>query len=105
MREVAERRLRDRGQVLCDVRSREIRGDAFDRTALVLRETRYASALGEECFLEFVTPEDRLVGFCRLALPRAPVSIDDFGRRKAWPVHVIPLLQFTPAAVKHFTSI
>ena len=77
MREVAERRLRDRGQVLCDVRSREIRGDAFDRTALVLRETRYASALGEECFLEFVTPEDRLVGFCRLALPRAPVSIDE----------------------------
>ena len=75
LREVAERQLSERGERLVEVRSREIRGAAFDRDSLRLRETRYSTSVGEECFLEFVTPEDRLVGFCRLALPSDPAPI------------------------------
>ena len=77
LREVAERRMRERGELLREVRAREIRGASFDYASLRLRETRYTTSLGEECFLEFVTPADRLGGFCRLALPREVPPIDE----------------------------
>jgi elongator complex protein 3 len=70
LREVAERRLQDRGARSVDVRAREIRDAAFDPDALELRETAYATSIGEERFLEFVTPDDRLLAFMRLSLPR-----------------------------------
>jgi len=89
LREVAEGRLRDRGEALCEVRNREIRGEVFDRASLEFRETRYATSLGEECFLEFVTPADRLVGFCRLALPHKSARVDELcGRALLREVHV-----------------
>jgi elongator complex protein 3 len=77
LREVAERRLRAAGRRCRDVRAREIRGDAFDPADLVLRERRYASGVGEECFLEFATPEERLVAFLRLALPDTPAPLPE----------------------------
>jgi elongator complex protein 3 len=69
LREVAERRLADEGRRSVDVRRREIRGEAFEREALALRVSEYATSVGVEHFLEYVTPEDQLVGFLRLALP------------------------------------
>jgi elongator complex protein 3 len=38
-----------------------------------MRDQVYATSLGEERFLEFVTPDDRLVAFLRLSLPRSPL--------------------------------
>ena len=72
LREVAERRLAERGTRSLDVRSREIRGEPFDRRALRRVLTRYATSVGEEVFLESVTPDDRIVAFLRLSLPREP---------------------------------
>jgi len=87
LREVAERRLREGSRAgesgragesvraaepsraPGDVRAREIRGEGFDPEKLELRDTVYAAAGGEEHFLEFTTPDDRLVAFLRLALP------------------------------------
>ncbi len=42
-----------------------------------LRESRYATSIGEERFLQYVTPDDRLAAFLRLSLPAEPVEIDE----------------------------
>jgi elongator complex protein 3 len=70
-REIAEQALRARGQRSVEIRSREIR---HSRVGLgsTLRTTAYATSVAEERFIEFVTDDDRILGFCRLSLPRAP---------------------------------
>lgn len=68
-RQIAEAELVRRGQRCMDIRAREIRRDAVDADELSLRETRYATSIGDERFLEYVTPDDRIVGFLRLSLP------------------------------------
>jgi elongator complex protein 3 len=60
--------VRERGEHAVEIRSREIRGAPFTGQP-VLQTTPYETSIGEERFLEFVTPDDRLLGFCRLALP------------------------------------
>ena len=69
LREVAERRLSERGAVVRDIRAREIRGEPVDPEDLVLHERTYLTSTGEERFLSYETREDRLVGFLRLSLP------------------------------------
>jgi elongator complex protein 3 len=73
LREVAEDRLRGRGGVCRDIRAREIRGSGFSVEALRLKAQVYRTSIGEEHFLEFATPEDRLVAFLRLSLPVVPL--------------------------------
>jgi elongator complex protein 3 len=77
LREVAERRLRERGATLRDIRAREIRADAFDPGSLRCIATRYRVSTGEEIFLEQVTPDDRLVAFLRLSLPGTPSFVPE----------------------------
>jgi elongator complex protein 3 len=79
-REIAQRALEERGGYCVDIRSREIRGRSFDEAQLSLRETRYRSAHGEERFLEYVTPEDQIVGFLRLALPERHAFLEEIAR-------------------------
>jgi elongator complex protein 3 len=76
LREVVERRLDQQGLARRDIRSREVRGAAVDETALFLRESAYATADGEERFVELCTPNDRIAAFLRLSLPRggAPIA-------------------------------
>ena len=69
LREVAEGRLRDRGGSCRDIRAREIRGTEFSAEGLKLSDQVYRTSIGEEHFLEFATPGDRLVAFLRLSLP------------------------------------
>jgi len=71
LREVAEQRVAARGGRCRDIRSREIRGGDFDPAELSLQEVAYPTAVGEERFLQLVTPDDRIVGFLRLLLPRS----------------------------------
>jgi elongator complex protein 3 len=70
-REIAEQALRARGQRSVEIRSREIRDHRVGLESR-LRTTAYATSVGEERFIEFVTDDDRILGFCRLALPSAP---------------------------------
>jgi elongator complex protein 3 len=70
-REIAERAVRASGRTPVEIRSREIRGAPFTGEP-ELRTTRYETSIGEERFIELVTPDDRILGFCRLALPAAP---------------------------------
>ena len=78
-REVAERALRASGRAPSEIRSREIRGEAV-RGEPQLRTTRYATSIGEEHFIEFVTGDDRILGFCRLALPTTPSFVPELQR-------------------------
>ena len=76
-REIAEAELRRRGDRVVDIRAREIRSRPFEASELELRETEYRASDGTELFLEYVTPDDRLVAFLRLSLPgRAARPLD-----------------------------
>ena len=70
-REIAEAELTRRGDVMSDIRAREIRGQAFEEKELRLRTSEYDSSFSREIFLEYVTPDDRIVAFLRLSLPQA----------------------------------
>lgn len=78
-REVAEQVVRASGQRPVEIRSREIRGAPFSGEP-ALRTTRYETSIGAERFIEFVTPDDRILGFCRLALPAAESFIPELAR-------------------------
>ncbi len=71
-RELADREIARRGRASRDIRAREIRDDRFDPEALSLRVSAYDTADGREEFLEWTTPEDRLLAFLRLSLPAVP---------------------------------
>ena len=73
-RQLAEQEVARRGERCLDIRAREIRGGDFDASALVLRATVYDAGVASEHFLEFVTPDDRIVGFLRLSLPHPAPS-------------------------------
>ena len=79
-RQIAEAEIARRGGSLVEIRAREIRGEAFDEDGLSLRETAYETDSGREIFLEWVTSEDRIVGFLRLSLPHDPAFLDELGR-------------------------
>ena len=67
LRELAERRLRAQGVQLMDIRSREIKRRSAGEAHL--RVTEYATSVSDERFIELVTEDDALLGFCRLSLP------------------------------------
>ena len=78
-RAVAEEEMRRRGVRSRDIRSREIRSFDVSIKDLRLDILRYRTSSGEESFLSYVTEDDRLAGFLRLALPDAPSFIDELG--------------------------
>ena len=63
-REIAEAELTRRGQQVCDIRAREIRGQSFDAGCLQLRTTEYDTPHASEVFFEYVT-----VSYTHLTLP------------------------------------
>jgi elongator complex protein 3 len=89
LREVAERRLREQGRCCQEIRSREIRADPFEVETLGLSELAYETSVGEERFLQFTTPEGRLVAFLRLLLPSTPAPLAELeGSALIREVHV-----------------
>jgi elongator complex protein 3 len=89
LREVAERRLRLQGRPCRDIRAREIGGRDCADDALSLDAIAYATSLGEEVFLQFVTADDRIAGFLRLGLPREDAWLEQLrGSALLREVHV-----------------
>ncbi len=76
-RQLVEAELARRGLAARDIRAREVRHRAVRAGQLELRELAYATSVGEERFLQYVTPDDRLAAFLRLSLPARPVAIDE----------------------------
>ncbi len=69
LRELAERQLHAQGQRSQDIRRREIKKECPDVDSLHLHKTHYATATGEDVFLEYVDDDDQLAALLRLSLP------------------------------------
>ncbi len=71
LRQLVEARLRERADEVREIRMREIATDDVSVRDLRLECVRYQTSVAEECFLQWVTPQGRIAGFCRLSLPDA----------------------------------
>lgn len=76
-RQIAQDEMVRRGLQSVDIRAREVGGQHIDLADFKLRETEYATSVGQEVFFEMVGPQDRIAGFVRLCLPAGPVSIGE----------------------------
>lgn len=76
-RQLVEAQLRREGRDSRDIRAREIGREPVDPAALRLRRMDYETSTGREVFLQIVTAADRIVGFCRLALPARPADLGE----------------------------
>lgn len=72
-RQIASKELEKRGERSMDIRAREIRHQKVETKTLTLDEQCYASSIGDEIFLQFITPERYIVGFLRLCLPKKDI--------------------------------
>ena len=75
LRQVVQRRLRERGQCCQCMRCREVRERGAPMDGLKLREQVYSTAGSEEHFLTLNTCTDQLAGYARLSLPTVEVEI------------------------------
>jgi elongator complex protein 3 len=106
LREVAERALQREGGVCRDIRAREIKRGAFRPEELALVEVAYETSSGDEVFFQYVTPDDRLVAFLRLSLPRGRPATDELaGSAIVREVHVygtsLPLSRRSDGKAQH----
>ncbi len=72
LRQIVHTYMRERGLRCQCIRCREVRHQSVDPTRLRLEVLTYETSVGQEHFLSYVTPEDRIAGFLRLSLPRSP---------------------------------
>ena len=72
LRQLVERRLREEGEdaaSLAEIRFREVGTGEVDVAALRVDEVAYETSNTSERFLQWVAPDGRIAGFCRLSLP------------------------------------
>ena len=75
LRQIVHRHMAREGLTCRCIRCREVRGRAVAADELRLERLDYETDATRECFLSYVTPDDRLAGFLRLSLPRAEPPI------------------------------
>lgn len=75
LRQNVAQRMKEIGLVCRCIRCREVREQAVDAESLRLERLDYETDATAECFLSYVTPNDRLAGFLRLSLPRSDPPI------------------------------
>lgn len=71
LRQVVEAAVDATGEPVAEIRSREISVEGAAVGDLSLQTIAYQTATTEERFLEWITPENKIAGFCRLSLPTA----------------------------------
>jgi elongator complex protein 3 len=79
LRQIVQRRMAQEGMTCRCIRCREVRGRSIDPDALKLERLDYETDGTHECFLSYVTPNDRMAGFLRLSLPQAEPPIAELG--------------------------
>ncbi len=62
--------MKRRGNACRCIRCREVRSSTVNPARLRFEDRVYTPAFAEEHFLSYVTPEDRIAGYLRLALPQ-----------------------------------
>ena len=71
LRQVVEAAVDATDEEVAEIRSREISVEGAAVEDLALETIAYQTATTEERFLEWITPENKIAGFCRLSLPTA----------------------------------
>ena len=71
LRQVVEAAVDATDETVAEIRSREISVEGAAVGDLSLQTIAYQTATTEERFLEWITPENKIAGFCRLSLPTA----------------------------------
>ena len=72
LRQVVEAAVDATDEEIAEIRSREISVEGATVGDLSLQTIAYQTATTEERFLEWITPENKIAGFCRLSLPTPP---------------------------------
>jgi histone acetyltransferase (RNA polymerase elongator complex component) len=78
-RQKIEKFMASRGAKCRCIRCREIKKQKFDPDLVKLKVTKYDASGGQEYFLEFVLPENEIIGFLRLRLSKN-AGCDDRGK-------------------------
>jgi len=66
-RQLVEKNIKNHNIV--EIRSREIKGSSFNRKDIKFKSTFYKTGVSKEYFLEYILPDNTLLGFLRLSLP------------------------------------
>lgn len=70
LRQIVEERLRCQASEIHEIRLREIGTSPVDLETLSMKAVAYETTVSTEVFLQWVTPDNSIVGFLRLSLPR-----------------------------------
>lgn len=78
LRQMVENDIRSAGAagLVQEIRFREISLDKINFAELTLDDFAYETAVSNEHFLQWITPEGRIAGFCRLSLPKWELLCD-----------------------------
>jgi len=79
LRQIIQQRMEKRGEQCRCIRCREVRGERESGGVgeWLFKDELYLTDATEEHFLQYLTPEGKLVGFLRLSLPFAPRDLDE----------------------------
>ena len=79
LRQIIQQRMEKRGEQCRCIRCREVRGERESGGVeeWLFADELYLTDATEEHFLQYLTPEGKLVGFLRLSLPFAPRDLDE----------------------------
>lgn len=76
-RQIAENIIKNSGQKVFEIRSREIKNKEFEKEEIFLNETKYETSHSWEYFLEYINKEDEIFGFLRLSIPKISSFIEE----------------------------
>ena len=90
-RQIVEKKLKDEGVVVTDIRAREIKNGTFDPKDIEFKVIQYETSVSTEYFLQYVVPEkkvrfvqkrqqhtdDIILGFLRLSIPKEKNFIEE----------------------------
>ena len=79
LRQIAEKKIKEEGLSLQDIRSREIKNEIVHDTDLKYEEIKYKTDVSTEYFLSYKTKsDDKLCGFLRLSIPKKRLSKNNY---------------------------
>lgn len=83
-REIAEKKLREVGDVSQDIRAREIKSLQVEMSDLLFHTVKYETTVSQEYFLQYIVKDDKLepekskiAGFLRLSIPKIAPFIEE----------------------------
>jgi elongator complex protein 3 len=69
-RQLVDAEIKKQALSVKEIRTREISREKITLSQLQTKITPYDTTITQEIFLEFITPDDKIVGFLRLSLPK-----------------------------------